>query len=604
MIIKKLEVKGGDKNPASIELTTGVNVIAGASDTGKSYITKCFQFIFGTETPPKQIDEAKGYTHLEVTFETENGERFILSRELKEKADVVCNELDKDKTVTVLKPTHKGKTNLSSFFLDKIGLNNMVLAKGLRSMNHASLTLRIFERILLVDEERIITEGSPFGKGQNTEKTLEQSFIKTLLTGNDDADIQGVKRNKASKESLKKKLTNLEAFLQKFFPADADVQKSIDKMDDVLEDLETTYAQAEKELNDLIESNKTLVQKRNHLKAQANLVSGKVADDTALLGRFEMLEKKYVSDRERLQANTEAAMYMEQHRIANCPLCGNEVEQDSEIDVDVIQQANSAEIQKIDVHLEDLRSTQKDVSQSLENNKSEHSLIMQKIFSMDKELGESIGSKVRENRKLLNDLDEARSNFRKEREMEVKRQEIYKEIGRLQTQYDEISDTYELDDFSIESAKLAQKIGETLQRWDFPNGNKTILDLDSRDIKIDDKPRSHFGKGYRAICFSATLLGLMEYLYEEGRHPGFVILDSPLTTYKKQDEHEEVKNAEVVLANNLIYSFYRDLCDFYKGKQIIVLDNQEPDEDLHSSMRYIHFSKNENIGRYGFFPIS
>ncbi len=131
MIIKKLEVKGAKKESASIELDTGLNVIAGASDTGKSYITKCFQFIFGTETPPKQIDEAKGYTHLEVTFETEDGGSFILSRELKERAEVVCTEIDKDNTVTVLKPNHKGKPNLSEFFLSKIDLNNKVLAKGL-----------------------------------------------------------------------------------------------------------------------------------------------------------------------------------------------------------------------------------------------------------------------------------------------------------------------------------------------------------------------------------------------------------------------------------------------------------------------------------------
>lgn len=604
MIIKKLEVKGTNKEPASIELDTGLNVIAGASDTGKSYITKCFQFIFGTETPPKQIDEAKGYTHLEVTFKTEDGTVFILSRELKEKADVTCTEIDNDNTVSVLKPNHRGNPNLSEFFLSKFNLNDKILAKGLGGMTHSSLTLRIFERILLVDEERIITENSPFGKGQNTEKTLERSFIKTLLTGKDDAEIRKTKKNKESKESIKKKLANLEAFLNKFFPIDEDAEKSLDRMDNVLEELERTYEQAEKELNDLIQSNNSLVQARNQLKTQADLVSRKVADDTALLNRFKMLERKYVSDRERLEANTEAATYMEQHRAVSCPLCGNEIEQDDEIDIDVIQQANSSEISKIDIHLEDLSSTQNDVTESLEKNKIELSSLMKEISFMDKELGESIGGKISENKKILSDLDEARSNFRKEQEEEIKRQEIFKEIGRLQTDYDKISDTYEIADFPIEAAKLGKEIGNILKRWDFPDGNTTILDLDTRDITIDGKPRSHFGKGYRAICFSATMLGMMEYLYGEERHPGFVILDSPLTTYRKQDEDQEAGNEEVFLTNNLIYAFYRDLCDYYEGKQIVVLDNQEPDEDLHSTMNYIHFSKNESIGRYGFFPIS
>jgi hypothetical protein len=604
MIIKKLEVKGTDKQTALVDLDIGLNVIAGASDTGKSYITKCFQFIFGTETPPKAIDQAKGYTHLVVSFETKNGERFVLSRELKEKADIVCTEIDNDNLETVLKPTHKGTPNLSEFFMSKFGLDNKILAKGLESMNHVSLTLRIFERILLVDEERIISENSPFGRGQNTERTIEYSFIKTLLTGEDDADIQETKKNKLSKESIKKKLGNFEDFLEKFFPSDEDSQNSLEQMDKELDKFEAAYNQAEKELNALIQSNNSIVREREQLKKKADLVGRKLADDTALLGRFKMLEKKYISDRERLEANTESATYMEQHRIANCPLCGSEIDQDDEIDIDAIEKANSSEILKIDAHLEDLRSTQADVKKSLELNKDQFSSIMEKISDLDRELGGSIGSKVKENRKILNDLDAARSEFRKERDSETKRQEIFEEIGRLQAEYDEIRDTYQIDDFSREAYQLSKKIAEILTRWDFPNGNKTAFDLDARDIVIGGKPRSHFGKGYRAICFSAILIGLMEYLYSKGRHPGFIILDSPLTTYRKQDESLEIDNEEVFLANNLIYAFYRDLCEFYKDKQIIVLDNQEPDEDLYPFMNYIHFSGNESVGRYGFFPVS
>lgn len=604
MIIKKLEVKGTDKQTALVEFDIGLNVIAGASDTGKSYITKCFQFIFGTETPPKPIDQAKGYTHLVVTFETKNCERFVLSRELKEKADIVCTEIDNDNLETVLKPTHRGTPNLSEFFMSKFGLDNKILAKGLESMNHVSLTLRIFERILLVDESRIISESSPFGKGQNTEKTIERSFIKTLLTGEDDSDILETKKNKSSKESIKKKLGNLEEFLDKFFQSDENPKKSLEQMDKELDKFEVAYDQAEKELNALIQSNNSLVREREQLKKKADLVGRKLADDTTLLGRFKMLEKKYISDRERLEANTESATYIEQHRIVNCPLCGSEIEQDDEIDIDVIEKANSSEILKIDAHLNDLRSTQVDVKKSLDLNRDQFSSIMEQISNLDRELGESIGGKVKENRKILNDLDAARSEFRTERDLEIKRKEIFNEIGRLQAEYDDIRDTYKIVDFSKEAYELSKKIAKILNRWDFPNGNKAAFDLDSRDIVIGGKPRSHFGKGYRAICFSAILLGLMEYLYPKGHHPGFIILDSPLTTYRKQDESLEINNEEVFLANNLIYAFYRDLCDFYTDNQVIVLDNQEPDEDLYPYMNYNHFSGNENVGRYGFFPVS
>lgn len=605
MIIRKIEVRGEGKPAASIELDEGLNVIAGASDTGKSYITECFQFIFGAQEPPKSIEQAKGYTHLDVTFEEAGDVKFKLSRELKANADIVCIEnKDGEELATVHKPTHKGNPNLSDFFLSKFSLGNLTLAKGLDSMNHASLTLRVFEKILLADEERIISKSSPIGRGQNTEKTQELSFLKTVLTGNDDAEIKLAKKSKESKESISKKKDNLEAFLERFFPVSEDQEQNLDSLDEILEKLESSYDKAEEELSFLLGSNKQIMQEKAELSKQAEALSQQILDDKALLLRFEMLERKYLSDKERLEANSEATSYIEQYELYSCPLCGSDINEGAEnIDLTTIINSNNSEIKKIEAHLVDLKATQKGVLASLQENESELSSIIDLVDAKSEILSSNLGSKVAENRSILADLDEARSKFRKERDQEQKRKEIFEEIGRLQAELDKIEDSYQLSDFSSELTKLANEISKILIRWDFPNADKVTFDTNTRDIVIDGKPRSHFGKGYRAICFSSMLLGFMEYLYPLGRHPGFIILDSPLTTYKKQDEALEGQNEEIFLANNLIYAFYRDLCDFYKDKQIIVLDNQEPNEDLHALMNYIHFSGNPDVGRYGFFPV-
>ncbi|MDY0206719.1 MAG: AAA family ATPase [Pseudomonas sp.] len=606
MIIKKIEVKGHGKQTASIGFSKGLNVIAGASDTGKSYITECFQFIFGAKEPPKNLDQAEGYTHLEVTFEDNDGSEFRLSRELKSNADVICTEKkDDEELTTVYKPTHKGSPNLSEFFLNKFSLNNMTLAKGLESMNHASLTLRVFEKILLADEERIISKNSPIGSGQNTEKTQELSFLKTVLTGIDDAEIKSVKKSKESKESIARKKNNLEDFLERFFPASDDQEHNLDSLDKFIERLEASHCKAESELNDLLGSNKKIMQEKEELNKRAGNLSQEASDDKALLIRFEMLESKYLSDRERLEANSEATNYIKKYQIYSCPLCDSEINQDSdEIDLAIIVSSNASEIRKIDNHLIDLRITQEGVRKILLSNDLELKSIIQTVEEKNNILSSSIGSKLSESRTILTELDRARIKFRKERDQEQKRKEIFEEIGRLQTDLDKIKDSYQIAEFSKELKSLVQEISKILVRWGFKGAGNLAFDMETRDIKIDGKPRSHFGKGYRAICFSSVLLGFMEYLYPKSRHPGFVILDSPLTTYKKRDEALESDNEEVFLANNLIYAFYRDLCDFYKDKQIIVLENQEPSEDLIPLMNYIHFSGNPNVGRYGFFPIS
>jgi len=604
MIIRKLEIKGAGKKSAIVDLKSGLNVIAGASDTGKSYITKCFQFIFGAEDPPKSIEQVNGYTHLEVTFEENVGSsRFMLTRELKQKSDVVCKKIDKDNLPTILKPSHKGSPNLSNFFLGQFGLDGKVLVKGTESMKHVTLTMRIMEKVLLVDEERIISENSPLGKGQNTEKTQELSFLKTLLTGEDDSGILNAKKEKQSKTALRQKLENLENFLSQFFPKEDDVESTLPELDGALELLESSYERAEKELNELIVQNRELLVERNRLRSETNKLSRSITDDTSLLDRFFALREKYLSDRERLEAHSEATSYIEQQKIVNCPVCGNDFTQDDELDVDIILQSNASEISKIDLHLQDLESTIASVGQTVDKSKKILRNYLEEVHRIDSLLSEDIGTKLNENRSLLQDLDRARSGFRNKRDQEAKRQEILGEIGNLQVAYDEISDVYALGDFTEELRELSQKIADILVRWDFPGGKDTTFDANTRDIAVDGKPRSHYGKGYRAICFSAVILGLMDYLVPKGRHPGFVILDSPLTTYRKQDESADSENEEIYLANNLIYAFYRDLCDFYDNQQIIVLDNQEPDEDLHLKMNYIHFSHNEKIGRYGFFPV-
>lgn len=604
MLIKKLEVKGSGKETATIEFEAGLNVIAGASDTGKSYITKCFQFIFGAEQPPKQIDQSKGYTHLEVTIELNDGKRVLLSRALSEKADVTLTELDNDGTVTVLKPNHKGTPNLSSYFLNQMGLDNKTLVVGLESMRSSSLTLRIFEKILLVDEERIISESSPFGKGQNTERTLETSFIKTILTGEDDSSILECRDERDSKEKMGRKIDSLREFLDKFFPQEKDSDDTLKQLDAALDHLEAAYEEAERELNELVDANSNILRERNVAKKDVMSLYEEITDDEVLYQRFGMLEKKYLSDKERLEANSEAVVYLEHQRLASCPLCGGDIFEESDLDVDAIMQANSAEIKKIEAHLNDLNSTQKSVRSSIEASVKKLEDAEAKVISLDEFLSQNIASKLKENREVLAQLDQARSKYRKERDQEKKRQEIFEEIGKLQVEYDKTSDSYQFPDFSTQTIELGKEISKILTRWDFPGGDKVVFDIATRDIEINGKPRSHYGKGYRAICFSSILLGLMEYLQPKNRHPGFVILDSPLTTYKKQDESQETGNDEVFLANNLIYAFYRDLCDYYSDKQIIVLDNQEPDPDLRESMKYIHFSGNNSVGRYGFFPVA
>ena len=601
MIITKIEVKGEGKDPASVKFEKGLNVISGASDTGKSYICQCVQFILGAEKAPKSIDEAKGYSSLEVTFEEGNGGYFILKRELKNKADItlIANDVTK-----ILKPNHKGKNNLSNFFLKKIGIENQILVSGTQSLNHSTLTLRILEKLFLIDEARIITDDSPLGKGQNTEKTLETSLLKTLLTGSDDSDVQMLKKRKQSKQSIHIKIENLEDFMNRYFSGGEVDENRIKELSDNIDAIEKSIEMAESELDSLLKTGNDGIERRNNLASRSKVLNRKLDEDNTVLERFHLLLSKYSSDRERLEANSEAAKYIDSHYVANCPTCGSPLEDNSDISVELVLYSNASEIKKMDKKVEGLHSTIHEIEKHKNIISNELVSLEEELRELNNSLDPNISKMIKETRNIIKSLAENKEKLSSDLNVEIKRGQILREIGSLQVEHDEIADKYEIPDFTKELQKLMQEISKILVRWDFPNGRQVFYDKENRDILIGGKPRGHFGKGYRAICFSAFVIGLMNFLHERNRHPGFLLLDSPLTTYKQRDEILSGEESEqAFIANNLIYAFYRDLCDFYNDKQIIVLDNQEPDKDLLDFMNYVHFSKNENISRYGFFPI-
>lgn len=597
MIITRIDVKGEGKETATLKFKKGLNVIAGASNTGKSYIVECLQFIFGSSRVPKKIKESKGYTSVEVSFQNSDNTTFVLARDLSDGADITCTKIDEDNLKTVLKPNHTGAKNLSDFMLEKIGLKDRVLVKGITNLNHISLTLRVLEKIFLVDETRIISSNSPLGTGQYSEKTQELALFRSLITGLDDAKIKELKARKTSKSSLANEITRLEEFLEKFLSIDDDIDSS--KLDSTLESLELAYERIEEELKNLISSNGMLIKSRNEsLQALEGLYKKKV-DNDALIVRFGQLRDKYMSDKERLDANSESASYLIKQEEFNCPICGSDMPNDNDLDIHKIVVSNKAEVSKIDKNVDGLDELIQEIFIENKRFKKEISLLTLNVEEADDKLGSEIADKLKINNSILKDIGVERANFRSQKEAVSRRDNVISEIGRLTVEHDALSDEYEIPDFSKEAKEFAQVVSEILTRWDFPEARNVSFDNVDRDISIGDSPRAHFGKGMRAICFSAFLLGLMKKLKDMDNHPGFVILDSPLTSYKEGDSLEEGDERVA----DLTYAFYRDLCDNYQDSQIILLDNREPEEDLHSRMKYVHFSKNEKIGRYGFFPV-
>ncbi|MEU7633802.1 hypothetical protein AB0C34_28135 [Nocardia sp. NPDC049220] len=159
--------------------------------------------------------------------------------------------------------------------------------------------------------------------------------------------------------------------------------------------------------------------------------------------------------------------------------------------------------------------------------------------------------------------------------------------------------------------EFSAALAERLAAWRFPDPEGVRYDLSEQDVVSDDQLRLAHGKGVRAIQHAAFTVALGQYCFERDLpHPGFVILDSPLVTYRPPDGGHDpatvapfgnASGAEDEVSDNIVRAFYEDLQRHCTG-QVIIFENTDPPDGLDDQTVDIRFTKNAQGGRYGFFP--
>ena len=146
-----------------------------------------------------------------------------------------------------------------------------------------------------------------------------------------------------------------------------------------------------------------------------------------------------------------------------------------------------------------------------------------------------------------------------------------------------------------EAGEFSKVVEEQLRAWNFPNVHRVTFSEGDQDVIISGQRRSWHGKGARALTHAAFTLALLRYCRRDGRpHPGVVLIDSPLVVYREPEgtdagEMYHVKDA-----------FYRSVAADFATEQVIILENEEPPNDLLGA-NVVHFTGGEH-GRSGFLP--
>lgn len=82
--IKRIIARSASEEDAIVEFTSGLNIIQGRSDTGKSCVLKCMEFVFGGnyDKLKNPFKKSSGYDSASVVIGTEQYGDVILSRKV------------------------------------------------------------------------------------------------------------------------------------------------------------------------------------------------------------------------------------------------------------------------------------------------------------------------------------------------------------------------------------------------------------------------------------------------------------------------------------------------------------------------------------------
>lgn len=593
----------GPKKMAEMTFSNGVNVICGASDTGKSFLAESIDFMLGG-SELRDIPERTSFGEVQFDLDVSSGENWRFYRASSGGNFKAQNLLDEDAKIEILRKDHgHGKTdNMSGFLLEKIRLLGKRILRSKKNGTTQSLSFRNLARLAIVQEGEIQQTGSPFWSGQYTLKTAELATIKLLLTGVDDSDVVETTRvgidNAKQIELIDELLAEIRQEIADVGEKETDLREQIDRLDETIEQCRKTLNSIQAKLDSLLAQRRKLVDVRTTIQYRLDEISD-------LLTRFDLLLEHYAVDIERLTAIQESGAMFAHVESVPCPLCGAspEVQQHDAAcdgDVEAIVQAATAEILKIARLKGELRATVADLKSETVSQEQELSNKNEEYENVNTQIQETVAPTVREERASFSELIEKRAKVQKGLD-------LYARVAKLEErrtifEHDEgeerpssaiVSDLSDsvAHDFSLRVSKL-------LKAWDFPGDCFVHFDKETTDFVIDGKPRGSRGKGLRAITHAAVTISLLEYCLENDMpHPGFVVLDSPLLAYFKPEGDED----QQLQGTNLKESFYSYLIDHHStDSQIIIVENQHPPDSVLDGLRMTVFTGNPNEGREGF----
>ena len=321
-----LVIAGDTVPPAAVHFTPGLNLIVGASDTGKTFVFEALDFMMGRKAGLRPIPECKGYDRVLLSIDPTDRPPFRLRRafggghfEVTEYGD----GRDQPATLTqTLSAQHSSDpdASLSAYLLRAIGLEGREVRKNEKGEKTA-LSFRDVAHLTLINERDIIEQNSPILTGQVINKTREQNVFAFFLTNQDDSQIIALESRKERDARLAVEAETVESILaenRKELAAltsdPAEIGSQVARLEEAIKEATQTVITTQDEIAVLEQRRAQVIDQRTEATSRTHFLSEQ-------LKRLRLLSLYYQSDRDRLGAVVEASKVYHELPEGKCPLC-------------------------------------------------------------------------------------------------------------------------------------------------------------------------------------------------------------------------------------------------------------------------------------------
>lgn len=603
--LRRLVLTGSGVQDAEVGFKCGLNVIAGPSDTGKTYIAQCINFVMGSGKAPKSIPEAKKYRSIVLEIEARAESRsYRLERGLAG-GDIRLSTPGGPDTALLGKHQADNENTISNFLLKLSGFQGKKVQIDQQGKTRP-LSFRDIAMLILIDEESVISERSPIYGGQYAARQAEQSVFRLLLTGVDASSVIAKEDPRIAQGRQAGKVEAFTVLLQRARDQlrELNVIGGIAEFKDEFERLEAEVGVASSELDGEQKSAAGVEEQRRNAWTALRQVESQIDVLLQLQKRFELLGEQYSSDLRRLAAISEAGFSLDQMREERCPVCGalpehherqHQKEQFTPVD---IAQACVAEVVKTKQLLGDLQTTLVSSAEQAKALGTQRHSLQARLEAIDKSLKELLLPRVQKAVQKLRDSQTRRDACRRKLELLKQEWDLEDHLAKARIP---IKKEPAVNPWAAvkkgETDLFSSEVETLLRAWRFPGLQRVTFSEKGFDIVISGRSRGSHGKGVRALTRAAFNLALLRLCVREGKpFPGLVLIDSPLVVYREPDKEEQAFPQEVKDA------FYRSLAKDFHDAQVIILENDPPPTDINASANVISFTGN-NRGRKGFIQV-